>query len=249
MVLIALMCITGTVAPVAAQEATPGPALEIVPADAEYEGLSLGEWSARWWQWVISFPMEVNPSFDSSGERCHFGQSGPVFFLASSPNSVERSCTVPAGVAIFIPLAHSQCSTTDVPPYFGRDAAGLATCAARDADASGATGITLSINGEMVSDLAPFRASTPPFSQVVGTDNMYSLPAGVSLAVGDGYQVILMPPSPGEHQIEFGWPGPEGNVVVTYHLTVAEPAVREPAPSPVTESTPAGCDDESSERR
>jgi hypothetical protein len=202
--------------------------VEIAPADGEYDGLTLGEWSARWWQWVISFPMEVNPSFDGTGERCHFGQSGPVFFLASSPNSVERSCTVPTGVAIFIPLAHSQCSTTDVPPYFGRDAAELEACAVGDGDASGAAGITLTINGQAVPDLDPYRATTPPFSQVVGVDNMYSLPAGVNLAVGDGYQVILMPPPPGEHEITFGWPGPEGDVVVTYHLIVAEPAVREP---------------------
>jgi hypothetical protein len=218
----------GFAAPLAAQEATPAPALEIMPADGEYEGLTLGEWGARWWQWVMSFPLDANPSFDGTGERCHFGQSGPVFFLASSPNSVERSCTVPAGMAIFIPLAHSQCSTTDVPPYFGRDEAELAACAVRDGDASGAAGITLSIDGEMVPDLEPFRATTPPFSQVVGADNMYSLPAGVSLAVGDGYQVILMPPPPGEHEIVFSWPGAEGDVVVTYHLTVAEPAVREP---------------------
>jgi hypothetical protein len=240
MVLVTLVCLAGAVAPLAAQETTPGPALEIVPPEAEYEGLSLGEWSARWWQWVMSLPMDVNPSFDSSGERCHFGQSGPVFFLASGPNSVERSCTVPEGVAVFIPLAHSQCSTTDVAPYYGRDAEELATCAAQDADASGATGITLSINGEMVTDLEPFRAATPPFSQVVGMDNMYGLPAGVSLAVGDGYQLILMPPPPGEYEIVFAWPGPEGNVEVTYHLTVAEPAVVEPAPSPAAEATPAG---------
>jgi hypothetical protein len=184
----------------------------------------------------MSFPMDVNPSFDSSGERCHFGQSGPVFFLASSPNSVERSCTVPEGAAIFIPLAHSQCGSTDVPPYFGRDAAELAACAVRDGDATGAAAITLSVDGEMVPDLEPFRAATPPFSQVVGMDNMYGLPAGVSLAVGDGYQLILMPPPPGEHEIVFSWPGPEGDVVVTYHLTVAGPVVREPAP----EATPAG---------
>src|SRR5687768_18353359 len=126
MVLVTLACLMGTSASLAAQEATPKPVMEIVPADAEFEGLTLGEWSARWWQWVMSFPMDVNPSFDSSGERCHFGQSGPVFFLASSPNSVERSCTVPEGAAIFIPLAHSQCGSTDVPPYFGRDAAELA---------------------------------------------------------------------------------------------------------------------------
>jgi hypothetical protein len=143
-------------------------------------------------------------------------------------------------VAIFIPLAHSQCGTTDVPPYFGHDEAELAACAVRDGDASGAAGITLSINGEMVTDLGPYRATTPPFSQVVGTDNMYSLPAGVSLAVGDGYQVILVPPPPGEHEIVFALPGPAGEVVVTYHLTVAEPAVREPAPSPVADATPAG---------
>ncbi|MGD9713323.1 MAG: hypothetical protein AB7V46_14815 [Thermomicrobiales bacterium] len=225
-VVVAMLCISGVVVPLAAQEATPQPAPNVLSADVEFADLTLGEWSARWWQWVISFPMAVNPSFDGTGERCHFGQSGPLFFLASSPNSVERSCTVPEGMAIFIPLAHSQCSTADVPPYFGRDAAELAQCATRDGNASGVGGISLRVDGELIPDLASYRATTPPFTQVVGADNMYGLPAGVSLAVGDGFQVILMPLPPGEHEVVFAWPGPQGNVVVTYHLTVAEPAIR-----------------------
>ena len=53
----------------------------VLPPDAEYAGVSRAEWSARFSQWALSLPPEVNPNFDPTGEQCGYGQSGPVFFL------------------------------------------------------------------------------------------------------------------------------------------------------------------------
>jgi hypothetical protein len=44
-------------------------------------GLSYGEWSARWWQWILSIPTQMNPNLDSTGAHCAEGQSGHVWFL------------------------------------------------------------------------------------------------------------------------------------------------------------------------
>jgi hypothetical protein len=30
-------------------------------------GVTYGEWTAKWWQWVYSIPRNVNPSYDDSG--------------------------------------------------------------------------------------------------------------------------------------------------------------------------------------
>src|SRR5215216_5137022 len=87
-----LAVLSTMIAPLAAQEATPAAAMTIVPPDEEVGDLSLGEWSARWWQWLMSFPTDVNPGFDETGARCGYGQSGPVFFLVGSNTSVERTC-------------------------------------------------------------------------------------------------------------------------------------------------------------
>jgi len=42
---------------------------------------------------------------DPTGEFCHVGQSGPVFFLAGNfGGTTVRHCTVPAGKALFFPI-------------------------------------------------------------------------------------------------------------------------------------------------
>jgi hypothetical protein len=115
----------------------------------------------------------------------------------------------------------------------------LKACAAVDADQQGTTGLAVSIDGQPVADLEPFRAATPVYTLNVGEGNIYGLPAGVGLSVAEGYQLILAPPSPGEHEVRITGPGPEGEIVVVCHLTVAEPSVIEPAASPVADATPA----------
>ena len=55
-------------------------AVEILPPDEPWGGLTRGEWDARSWQWVLSLPEDINPWFDTTGERCGYGQSGPVSF-------------------------------------------------------------------------------------------------------------------------------------------------------------------------
>src|SRR5215210_5787367 len=109
----------------AGQDATPALTAVVLPPDAEVEGLSLAAWKARWWQWFFSLPEESNPLFDETGERCGYGQSGPVFFLAGAPTSVERACTVPLGLTILVPVTGAECSTVEPPPFFGRDEAEL----------------------------------------------------------------------------------------------------------------------------
>ena len=55
----------------------------VYPPGSKPYGLSYGEWSARWWQWVLSIPPESNPILDgiqgkpSHGNHCAQGQSDP----------------------------------------------------------------------------------------------------------------------------------------------------------------------------
>jgi len=75
---------------------------QITPVNANAYGNTYGEWSARWWQWLLSIPMDHNPNFDTTGADCGQEQVGPVWFLASrfeGTSAVTRSCTVPAGKA------------------------------------------------------------------------------------------------------------------------------------------------------
>lgn len=68
-------------------------------------GLTYGEWSARWWQWIESIPKATNPNLDTTGADCAQGQTGPVWFLAGDfGGTVVRHCTIPTGVSVLFPV-------------------------------------------------------------------------------------------------------------------------------------------------
>lgn len=223
--------LTGLSAPVTAQEATPATAageITVVEPDESYAGASLGEWSARWWQWTFSFPMEMSPSFDSTGERCGYGQSGPVFFLPGNygaPGTV--TCVVPEGTAIFVPVFGVECSSVEPPPFFGRNEEELRACVASFAD-DAFTDLQARINGEEVPDLEDYRSSSPVFPLPFPANHVFfEVPkevSGVALAVADGYSFIIAPLPPGEYEIVTS----SG----AYRVIVEAPQVIEPEATP-----------------
>jgi hypothetical protein len=93
----------------------------IYPPNSRPFGLSYGEWSARWWQWMQAIPLPVNPNFEgtptdpapTSVQDCAQGQEGLVWFLGGRffisdppPPTTQRNCIVPAGKSIFFPIAN-----------------------------------------------------------------------------------------------------------------------------------------------
>jgi len=225
-----------------AQEATPTGAVgTLLPPDAQVAGLSLAEWSARSWQWIFSFPEEVNPFSDETGARCGYGQAGPVFFLAGAERSAERACIVPSGVHVLVPLLGSECSTVEPPPFFGRDEAELRRCAteavAMAETTQDMTTMQLSVDGQSVDDLSAYRTNTPRFPLWLPEDNLLGSSQRVADSVADGYLVLLSPLAEGEHVVAITIPGPE-TVTITYRLTVVSGAYATPSASP--EASPTG---------
>ena len=50
-------------------------------------------------------PSNSNPIYDRTGKNCGIAQHGESWFLAGSTGAtVTRSCNVPAGVSLFVPL-------------------------------------------------------------------------------------------------------------------------------------------------
>jgi hypothetical protein len=210
----------------------------ILPPYSSPFGQSYSGWSAQWWQWAYSLPVDEHPLFDTAD--CSTSQSGKVWFLGgtfdatadpSDPTvlvgEAERECVVKPGTALFFPIINVECDTFLFP---GQTEAYLRACANDFADHI--QDLLVTIDGVAVDHLGLYRTESALFT--IGpfpVDNVPGAPVGSTAeAVGDGYYILLAPLPPGEHEIHF-----EGAAVftleddgfdytfiqdITYHLTV-----------------------------
>lgn len=208
-----------------------GPKRDVFPPDENVLGMTYGDWSAAWWQYVLSIPTGTNPVLDTTGANCGVGQSsGPVFFLAGAATTdlVTHTCTVPAGKALFFPIINVECSTVEPTPFHGDNAQELRTCAGAFVDGVGISTLEVTIDRKKVHDLHRFRVQSPLFDFIMpAADNFLGLPGVTSgSSVSDGYWLMLKPLSPGNHVIHFkgafvSGPGAGFSQNVMYNLTVA----------------------------
>jgi hypothetical protein len=195
---------------------------EVFSPDSSPYGRTYGEWTAEWWKWLISMPTEENPLNDPTGERCAEQQSGPVWFLVGSGGGkAERSCTIPAGVAVLIPAINVECSFAEDASLKTED--DLRACAMEDQDLVTQYGGTL--DGV---DLEVHRVQSPAFNLTFPANNIFTAQEGPTRAVSEGYWIFLKPLSPGEHElhaegllVDYTVTGPVNLVEdSTYDLTV-----------------------------
>ena len=80
-------------------------------------GLTYGEWSSKWWKWLLSSPSNSNPSTDRTGQYCDMNQNNPnVWFLAGTSGGYEeRKCSIPEGMAILVSPIEVICSFAEYP--------------------------------------------------------------------------------------------------------------------------------------
>ena len=222
----------------------------ITPDNAQaVTGMTYGEWSAVWWQYVLSKPVSDpnNPLLDPTGAGCKVDQpnSSPVFFLVGTAGTgavTRDECTVPAGKVLFFPLAnafdvHVPGDGLDTPELVRKDLLALF---------GPITELHASIDGVPVGvDLFSFGACaggdpacTSAFSLTLPGNNLFvGSPAGVGRrgapplragiyapAVADGFYQMLAPLLPGAHTINFGgqgsFAGSPFSQEITYNLVV-----------------------------
>ena len=195
----------------------------IFPPDSQPYGLTYGEWTAKWWQWADSIPTTNNPMLDQTGKDCAQGQNqtGPVWFLAGTgAGSAERTCTVPSGKAVLLPIINSV-SIRDADQTKEELLAGNKELLDK------VTTVEASVDGIPLQNLSSYRIQSPLFNMTLPKDNVLGDPEGTYLAVSDGYWIFLEPLSPGQHEIRLHGaiieptsPTPSFETVVTYHLTI-----------------------------
>jgi hypothetical protein len=194
----------------------------LLPNSQSY-GMTYGEWNARWFQWAVSMPLDHNPLNDTAD--CSTAQLGKVWFLGGpfGPNAQPiRECNVPVGKALFFPIVNVDCSSLELPPFFGGTPEERRACVKAIIDT--VSGLSVEIDGVSLGDLTNYRATSPDFHFVAPDNNVLGVPAGSGEMAADGYYLLLAPLSEGQHTIHF-----KGTIDMfaftaeeTYHLTVGK---------------------------
>ena len=202
----------------------------VVERNSNTFGNTYGEWSAQWWQWVLSIPAATNPNLDTTGANCGMGQAGPVWFLAGTfgASPVTRFCTVPAGKALFFAILNNVFGSAvfDCNPTVPDVVCNLAALRQSAAASMDSVRLQASLDGEPLRHLSDQRVQSPAFTLTEPAHGVNDVPTGTySPQVSDGYWIMLKPLSPGPHTIHFRGEITAGVnagffVDVTYNLTI-----------------------------
>jgi hypothetical protein len=143
-----------------------------------------------------------------------------------------RSCTIPAGKAVFMPVFNwifgagvFDCHPTV--PGVPCDVPGLVDLAAENTEA--AEILDVYVDGVKVRNVSKYRAFSPgPFPITYPEDSVVGVPAGTYFPqVADGYWLLFTPFSKGEHKISVHVRAPDTiygtyDFMVDYYLTVGK---------------------------
>ena len=217
--------------------AAPEPKPGVAPAKSSPYGMTYSQWGAAFWKWSLGMPAnDTHPGLDpgsvtNCGEQ---SQSGPVWFLAGTYatftdlesgdviGNAERSCTIPAGKALFVTPMTVECSTVEGNGASEND---LAACA--DGYMAQAHDLFVAVDGISIDDLTRYRfvsafdTFTLPQPNILGMAEPQPNP---SPFVADGFYTMVLPLGEGEHEVRFAGhlgtgPG-EFRTDVLYRVTV-----------------------------
>jgi pterin-4a-carbinolamine dehydratase len=165
-------------------------------------GKSYEDWTAEWWKWAYSIPINENPAYDDYGVNCNNSQFGPVWFFSGTFNhSANRSCLIPDNVGILFPILNSECSYIEYPLIKNED--GLINCAKSIQNHVDFLNATL--DDQPLLKLDEYRIQSPLFNFSLPSNNILNLTGGEtsSSAISDGNWVFLKPLTTGKHTITF----------------------------------------------
>jgi len=180
--------------------------VDIFPIDSKPYGLSYEDHTVNYWRFVLPIETDKNPAEDPTGEHCTQGQnisSSSMFYLhANAGGSTDKTCKIPAGLGLFIPILQVFSSTAEEPGATANKLNQTVTT-----DESRTVSLYLKINDVQYKyeDLKKFLVTTEPFRVILPPKNLASdVYSGPATIVAGGFHVITSPLSPGVYKIEFG---------------------------------------------
>ncbi len=228
--LLAVMLAILALGPAPAARAASAP-LHVFPPQARPYGHTYTEWEIRFWQWLNAIPVPQNPWLDSTGAHCAVGQSGPAWYLLDNlgvAHPVVRTCTVPAGTALFVAPGIEGCATANGD---GDSYEALRKCT--EGYAATATGADVTVDGIHIPNVfTRYFFMTPLFTFKYPAHSLLDYPSalgpsdvpapgpGITKSVGGGNFVMLAPLAAGRHTLDLRAWGSSWAIETTYHLTI-----------------------------
>jgi hypothetical protein len=201
-----MMCLLGVgIIPFAISAAAASNSLNIFPPGSKPYGLSYSQHIQNYWKWILAIPAKDNPSDDATGEKCSLGQTNTnssVFYLAMNTGGVsERTCKVPVGKALFMPVMQVEISNLEMP---GASVKELSEAAKKDQDSVNSLYLKIDDKEYKYDNLTKYRTHTEAFDTTWPNDAIFGVvKGGNSTVVADGYYIITEPVAKGNHTIHF----------------------------------------------
>ena len=186
-------------------------------------GVTWEEWTARWWQWILSIPKDQNPGNDKTGRNFREQNDPHVLFLAGThrlSGPAERTVTIPSNKAVLLPVVNFTISFAENPNL--KTESDLISHARSNIDDIAKKEVN--IDGIKIQNLDKYRVQSSIFTVTFPENNIYGVDPGPTKGISDGYWVFLKPLIPGNHNIHTFGSCLAGrvNIEVTYHLNVKE---------------------------
>lgn len=164
-------------------------------------GITFGQWTVRWWKWLLSCPKPINPAADENGANSSINQQGPVWFLAGTFGEKmipHRRCSIPHDKCILFPIINYELNFLENPEFTTDNE--LITNVKKDED--DITNLTAKVDDQ---NLRAWRVQSNPklFYVYLAPENCLELPSKRIKMASDGYWIFLKPLSEGTHRIFF----------------------------------------------
>jgi hypothetical protein len=179
--------------------------VNIFPPGSKPYGLTFAEHQKNFWKWILEIPANESPVNDRTGEKCANGQSdtnSSIFYLSMNNGGIsERTCKVPVGKGLLIPVMQVEWSDKEAP---GASAEELHKSAKKDQDSVNSLYLKIGDKEYKYKDLIKYRTQTDVFEVVFPDNGIFGvIEGGVSKAVGDGFYIITEPLTKGNYSVHF----------------------------------------------
>jgi hypothetical protein len=198
-------------------------AIEFFPPGSRPYGLTYGQWTVKWWQWLASISADKSPAADETGKFAGINQPHiPVWFLAGTlgGKSVNRKCVIPGGCSVLFPVINYEMNALEKPDL--KSDQDLIKHVAEDQD--DILNLECMIDSQ-IPQIHRVRSDPVIFTIYFHTNNPFNITSATTTrATSDGYWVFIKRLEPGEHNLYFAGSCSSGirNVSARYGLRVLE---------------------------